>query len=208
MEKHARYNDALRRLARQIAVSGDDPSTDRSMEQMHTLVAEELAASREDMAVIACGPGCPRCCTLNVSVLEPEARVIAHRLSLLPPEQQQEFGERVRDKARTVRWMEDRERVWRGISCPFLDESGSCAFYEVRPLLCRSVTSRDRDQCHAALASLGETDEVAVEVDLLTKYLWEEAFTTLAGELERAGKTGRSMEMCAAVAEELGKPGR
>ncbi|HWI40285.1 MAG TPA: YkgJ family cysteine cluster protein, partial [Verrucomicrobiae bacterium] len=153
------------------------------------LQVETVAAGGGDR--VACRPGCSSCCRVNVSVLAPEAALIALHPAAAA------VREGVRETALKVRWMEDPERIRRGIACPFLDAGGNCSVYPVRPLLCRSVTSTDAEACREAFATYDEEGGM-VEVDLLQKFLYDQAFVAL-GEALAAGGEGRSVELCAAV---------
>ena len=57
----------------------------------------------------------------------------------------------------------EEERIMARQPCAFLDGSGSCSIYPVRPLLCRSITSTDADACREALSmlALGENQPIS-----------------------------------------------
>ncbi|CAH2030842.1 YkgJ family cysteine cluster protein [Trichlorobacter ammonificans] len=166
-------------------------------------VAEELAGERP----AACAAGCDYCCVLNVAVLLPEAAVIADRLKEhVPPVELAVMQQRLASQALRVRWMEDSERIHRRVSCPFLDSSGCCGIYPVRPLACRSLTSLERDACCVALDSSLSDQAVAVPVDGFRQSVFDGVFCALADALEQHGIMNRSIELSAGVAAFLAKP--
>lgn len=163
--------------------------------------AEEVLASRmslNDRKLIACGPGCAACCTINVTVLLPEAIAIACYVTAigngLP-----HLKQRIAETASKVRWMDDGERIGAGIPCPFLDQRGWCIIHPVRPLTCRALSSTDPMQCRRALASHGSCEEEMIVVNIFQRFLMEETFRALSTALERAGLDISSRELCRSV---------
>lgn len=164
---------------------------------------EQLAGHRE----VACRAGCSSCCVLNVAVLLPEAAVIAAWLEQQTPVNDRELLlPRLREQAVRVRWMEDSERIHRHTVCPFLDQAGRCDIYPVRPLVCRGVTSLDRDDCREVLDPSVFDSSFAVPMDTARKLVIDTAFCALAHALDRQKITSRSIELSAGVSAFLGKP--
>jgi hypothetical protein len=87
-----------------------------------------------------CGSGCHDCCMVQLSVTQVEADAVRAELVTLS----EEARARLRERARAPR--EDR--------CVALDDDGRCAFYEARPLVCRShgAPIRMRDAAHGPRA--------------------------------------------------------
>ncbi|QSV45968.1 YkgJ family cysteine cluster protein [Geobacter benzoatilyticus] len=163
--------------------------------------AEEVLSSRmslKDRGLIACGPGCAACCTINVTVLLPEAIAIA-RYVTGAGNGLSHLKQRIADTASRVRWMDDGERISAGIPCAFLDERGWCVIHPVRPLTCRALSSTDSQQCRRALASHGSCEEEMIVVNIFQKFLMEETFRALSMALERAGLDISSRELCRSV---------
>lgn len=158
----------------------------------------------------ACGPGCPYCCVVNVSVLLPEAAVIAdwlrHR-SRHSTEGQAELLQRLAAQAVRVRWMADDERIHRQQHCAFLDGDGACSIHPVRPLVCRAVTSLDRQACQIAMNPAELDADGLVPMDCYRKQLFDAAFCGVAKALERHGLTSRSIELTTGVVAFLREPG-
>lgn len=146
----------------------------------------------------------PIACVLTVSVLIPEAMAIADhlrrkgRVGMLPA---------LKDFVARIRWMEDGERAWREIFCPFLDEQGACFIHPVRPLLCRSITSTDPAACRAALNQTEESESSMVIMNMAQKQIVERAFLQLAKSLQEAGRDSRSVELVRCVSAILEQPG-
>lgn len=154
--------------------------------------AEAVCTGRE----MACSAGCPHCCVLNVAVLLPEAMRIAQwKSERLGPAELAVLQKELRVHRSWTRWMEDDERIAKQMTCPLLDERGSCTIHPVRPLSCRGVSSLDSARCGVALAP-GTTDEVrSVPTDLLRRAAYDEAFTALGGALKQHGFDYRSIEL-------------
>jgi Fe-S-cluster containining protein len=183
------------------AQAEDQPAVLAAIERLWEGV-ERRAREAPEPGRTACGPGCSACCTVNVSVLTPEAVAIAGYLRRMPQDEFLRVSRSVEEVALKVRWMEDGERIRRGIGCAFLDSAGKCVIHAVRPMICRSITSTDPRRCREAL----DEEEGAVIMNLVHKYLWDEAFLALAKGLDEAGKSSRSRELCAAVTDELARP--
>lgn len=159
---------------------------------------------RQDSVGVDCGPGCPYCCVLNVSALLPEVAVIARWLTAqLPRSAFAWVRQRLDDRVSRIAWMEEEERIGRQIFCAFLDEGGACVIHPVRPLVCRGVTSLDRNCCRSALEGEGSG---AVVMDLRVRDAAEKAFLELASVLESAGLDSRSVELMRGVQIFLADP--
>ncbi len=169
--------------------------------------AAEAEAENEGAQQAACRPGCPHCCVLRVTVLLPEAAVIAARLDReLTPGRRAFLAGQLDRQQRLVRWMEDGERVRRGIGCSFLDEEGSCSIHSYRPILCRGVTSLDSALCREALDPTELDPSLTVPMDLARKTVMDEAFRALARATEVHGMDERGVELAAGVGAFLSQP--
>lgn len=92
---------------------------------------------------LACTPGCAHCCAAPVTVIAPEAALIAEHVRETFSEEQ-----RARLLARIERHMhatDDPDERWP--MCP-LNVDGLCSVYPVRPFNCRKFHSFDLAACH------------------------------------------------------------
>jgi len=145
---------------------------------------------------IACSSGCPHCCVLNVTVLLPEAMIIADWLrERLPQAELDAVRGRISDHCRRVRWMEDDERITKQIFCPLLDTVGNCTIHPVRPLVCRAVASLDRTSCLEAFDPIVTDEQRLVSADLLRQAVFDEAFMALARSISHCGLDDRGIEL-------------
>lgn len=169
----------------------------------------ELAekGSGEELALVACRAGCGFCCRVNVSVLWPEAFLIADYIRRLPLQELSSLEQKIAHTASRVRWMEDEERIHCGITCPFLTAEQFCLIHPVRPLLCRSITSTDGEICRMAMEAVaaGE-EEITVAMNLFQKFLMDTAFQSVAEALLALGFDDRSSELSAATIAALRHP--
>lgn len=158
---------------------------------------------------MACGAGCPHCCVLNVAVLLPEAMVIAEWMRERMSQPELEVMEKRLALHRCwTRWMDDDERITKHMTCPFLDEEGSCIIHPVRPLACRGVASLDSNSCREALSPVVTDEARLVVADLLRRAAFDTAFTALARALKSHGLDDRSIELGAGVMAFLENPRR
>lgn len=160
----------------------------------HAAAAAETCCSGRPLA---CSSGCPHCCVLNVSVLLPEAIVIAARLtSRLTPAELAGLRLRLTRHCSWVRWMEDEERISRRSLCPLLDQDNGCSIHPLRPLACRGVASLDAASCRRAFDPIISSDQDrTVPVDLQRRLAYDDAFVALGVALRRQGLDDRSIEL-------------
>lgn len=165
--------------------------------------AEEVCAGRP----MACAPGCPSCCVLNVAVLLPEAVLVARRLlATLPPAELRQLQGELAAHRSSTRWMDDEERILKRAACPFLDGYGSCSIHEARPLACRAAASLDADCCRSAFSPIVTDEPRLVPADLLRQAAYDEAFSALAQALKGQGLDSRSIELGTGVLAFLESP--
>ena len=170
----------------------------------------ECAATADEVCrerPIACTSGCPHCCVLNVTILLPEAMIIADWLcERLSRSELDAVRGRISDHCRRVRWMEDDERITKQIVCPLLDADGNCSIHPVRPLVCRAVASLDRASCLEAFDPIITDEERLVSADLLRQSVFNEAFMALARSFHQRGLDDRSIELGCGVLAFLEQP--
>ncbi len=195
----------LERASELLRGAGDAGGLARAMAE-YLAAAEREVAERGEMPV-ACRAGCPHCCVLNVSVLLPEAAVIAFRLSEnRTPAETEALVSRLDSHRRRVRWMEDDERIRGRIFCPFLDSAGSCSVYPYRPMECRGLTSLDLDQCVAALDPSDPEASRVIVMDIRRKIVMDDAFIALAAAMKQRGMETRGIELSSGVLAFLAAP--
>lgn len=95
----------------------------------------------------ACAAGCTWCCSQIVTVAPPEAVAIAlHVQASFPPAALAALKARLAALDEQTRGRGAFARGYVNMSCAFLVD-GKCSVYDVRPLRCRSVYSRDVAHC-------------------------------------------------------------
>ncbi len=161
-------------------------------------LAQNLTALDHEM--LACAAGCGSCCMVNVAVLKPEAVNIskhlrctrnADELAALKLDMRQLVG--------VISGLDEDERIALRKSCIFLTAAGDCSIYPVRPLMCRSITSINAQDCQDALTMQALGEYLPVTMNLFQKNLFDVAFQALAKALEMSGLDDRSSEMTASV---------
>lgn len=198
-------NDLAAMLANALARGGD--AAELAITLAHCAAAAETCCSDRPLA---CASGCPHCCVLNVSVLLPEALLIAASLDArLTGDDRAVLLQRLARHCSWVRWMEDEERISRRAFCPLLDSDGNCSIHPLRPLNCRGVASLDHQSCRQAFNPIISDQERTVPADLQRRLVYDQAFTALRAALRRHGLDDRSIELGSgilafAVTPELG----
>lgn len=94
----------------------------------------------------ACSKGCSWCCSHKVGVTVPELIAIVDHLEA-SPERLAVARKRAAELAQNPLIFSDSEKPRARIACALLNDDGSCAVYEVRPLPCRSWLSTDVESC-------------------------------------------------------------
>jgi Fe-S-cluster containining protein len=134
----------------------EQPTVARAVElaQNAMAVVSELSdgfVSRAPEGAIACKPGCDHCCYQVVGVTPPEAlAIVEHLRQTRSAEALARVMERVEAAHERAAGLSSSQRFSPNHPCPFL-ESGACSIYEVRPLACRGMNSRDAEGCAANL---------------------------------------------------------
>lgn len=99
----------------------------------------------------ACASGCTWCCHQMVAAEPPEVIAIArHVETRFSPEARAALVERLAATDAQTRGLGIVARARTKLPCPFLVEH-QCSIYEVRPLRCRGVYSRDAEHCRWAM---------------------------------------------------------
>ena len=204
------YAWQVRKFSRSLMFSGR--SAEDISGRMHLLA---VAAERDlvrfgvspEASRVACGPGCGTCCVLNVAVLIPEAVAITWFLQRrFSADELDVIRTRLQELLRQTRWLDDEERLFLRKPCAFLDERRNCIIHAVRPLLCRAITSTDRELCRDAIAMVPLNGAPSVEMDLFHKKLIETVYCELGGALEYLGLDHRPRRLSSAVLALLDEP--
>lgn len=168
-------------------------------------LAQELAEEMCNRHVeadnsIACRAGCQHCCIVNVSVLPPEAERISRYLQATRTDTELAKLVQVLEQLdRETRWLDDEERIMVKRSCAFLDASGSCSIYPVRPLLCRALTSINAESCREAMTMVAFDENRPIIANLIQQQIFETAFSSLASALEQQHRSSRSLRLAGSV---------
>jgi len=117
----------------------------RDIRQKQTVLDQICAAWSSEYhqrgGTIYCGKGCSGCCSLVVNCTLSEAILIASNLSPHQTEQLQSLVAPLKsmaDQADNLKeWLSSYRQ--QATLCPFLDQTGACGIYQVRPLSCRSL---------------------------------------------------------------------
>ena len=204
------YSWQVRKFSRSIMSSGTNAAEISGRMHLLTVAAERDLARFGDSpetSRVACGPGCGACCVLNVDVLIPEAIAIAWFLQRrLSPGGLDGLRTRLQELLNRTRWLDDEERLFLRAPCAFLDERGSCLIHDVRPLLCRSITSTDPATCREEVAMVPLNGAPTVEMNLFQKQMIDTVYSELSGALEFLGLDYRPRRLSSAVLTLLAEP--
>lgn len=198
--------DAVRVMEPVFAMAKEKKEVAAALSMVWNAAEDVLASSSSPDVAVACGPGCPECCRVNVAVLAPEAVAIATFLEADPEVGGHGFPEKLADFAARVRWVDHAERLRCHMPCPFLDIKSSCMIHPVRPLMCRSITSTDPEACRRALEAAAWDEDEPLEMDILRKLVLEEAYMALADLLAKLGLDAKSVELTRGVAAVVQRP--
>ncbi len=170
--------------------------------------AEDLLhnCAEGDRGLIACHAGCSYCCVVNVSVSLLEGLSIVRFLRRWSPDRQERILAALDRLWTQVRGLDDEERLALRKQCAFLDESGRCSIYPVRPLYCRSISSTDPETCRAAVTGklLGIVQPILMH--RAQQQVYESLFMAVAAGLEQAGLDGRGFQLSGLIRYLLRQP--
>ncbi len=178
---------------------GDTKAPMAVLEQLYQLHDQALADL--GMGQTACGKGCDRCCTCNVTLTHLEADYILRGLN---PDQKREMGGTLETRGSEPRYRpalsmnafarycvegletpeEDNDPDWG--QCPLLAD-GACTIYPMRPFGCRSLVSSH------SCAEKGYADMEPVILFL------NNIFIQFIEDLDRGGVTGNFTDLMLAL---------
>ena len=115
-------------------------------------IVDELTANqlKEDGIDLACQKGCVFCCQQAITCTTAEWIVIRNRLRKATGKPARRLKQRLRKSIPAWRRYATGNptidpirlnRDWLGKTCPFLNDSGTCSVYSIRPIGCRTMTS-------------------------------------------------------------------
>lgn len=206
----ASYLDQVRKLTGQSLGSVTGACGIAGFMHLLTVAVErDLARFGEPTSLntVACGPGCSSCCMVNVAVLLPEAIAIAWTVQRqLTPSRLTALRERLHALHIATCGLDDEERLFVRAPCAFLDPAGWCTIHRVRPLLCRSLTSVDANDCREAITGIALGDAPQILINLFQKSLLDAAYRGLADGLIDQGLDDRPFRLTSAVRLFLADP--
>lgn len=140
----------------------------RSYEVFEGMLAK---AGHPKRAGLACKEGCAWCCRgVKVDVVAPEALAIAEwMIRSFEPGELAELKADVAAAFEATRELSIDDRHAQQTPCLFLDETGSCGIYPIRPMRCRGHISHDAAACERACKDTNSG--LDVPADLLTQQL-------------------------------------
>lgn len=149
-----KWQDEIATLAANAAFRTlrDEPSIPRALEltrQAMHLASEmsEQFLAKLPAGTLACRSGCAHCCHQPVGITAIEAiTIVEHLRQTLSEADLARVRARVADAHEKARGAATAARFSTEHPCPFLEES-RCSIYDVRPLVCRGMNSRDAEAC-------------------------------------------------------------
>jgi Fe-S-cluster containining protein len=200
------YNEQLRQKLSCGLNSGAESCFSEVMASFIDEVEEKLAQNLTpfDHEMLACAAGCGSCCKVNVAVLQPEAfNISTHLRQTRSVVELEQLKQEMHQLVHFISDLDEEERIALNKSCSFLTADGNCSIYPVRPLMCRSITSIDANDCREALAMRALGEQLPITMNLFQKNLFDGAFKALAQALNSCGLDDRSQELTAAVLAHL-----
>jgi len=139
---------------------------------------------RFNLKLIDCSKGCGHCCILNIATLEPESeRIIDFVNKNFTTNEIFALKKDIIETYNTTSYLTDEERIVLRKRCLFLDESLSCKIYSVRPIMCRAVTSTDRNRCIEAISKTSFGENFTILSNIYIREIYLEAFNKIANFL-------------------------
>jgi Fe-S-cluster containining protein len=142
----------------------DEPDVPHAIELTRSAMHLASEMSEQFLAVmpagtVACKGGCAHCCHQPVGITAIEAIAIVDRLrQTLSEAELTQVRARVAEAHQKARGSSTAERFSTEQPCPFLKDA-QCTIYDVRPLVCRGMNSRDAEACARILRDPVARDE-------------------------------------------------
>ncbi len=194
------YAETVADMARIIFQRGHIEAGMEAVQKVQAFAEEKVQELVSSDALIDCHAGCAHCCIVNVAVLQPEAENVAdYLLGNQNEEELLDLYQKLCKIDQETRMLDEEERIMARIKCAFLDSTGSCSIYPVRPLLCRAVTSTDAAACKDALSMIALGEEIPILSNMLQKDIFEIAFCSFGQVLREQEMEYRSQRLTSSV---------
>jgi Fe-S-cluster containining protein len=175
-----------------------DISINEALSQAGRII--EDASQEQHLSDIDCSKGCGYCCRLNIPTLPPEAwKIVSFIRNNFNIDEFSYLIDKIHNNAFQIKYLDDDDRIACKIECIFLNSEKSCSIYPVRPVLCRSVTSLDREDCKRALESVFTGEHHTILMNTFVKNLYNDLFIAITDFLESVGLSSKSEEITQAV---------
>lgn len=124
------------------------------IDQMFDAIAPYLVGVKKE-----CDKGCDYCCDIRVSVLEPEAIIIAKHIKEMGEENEKYWISKLE---KYCQYSKDKYEYGFKKKCVFVGEDGACQIYRVRPYKCRMYHSINKKTCmtNRQAHKIGAIDQV------------------------------------------------
>ena len=161
-------------LSQEVAATGGDLQRLAARGQSH---AREIAVRmfrRMDEATqplqhgIACRRGCSYCCHYHVYITAAEAFALAELVGKLDPNVRAQVETRLNENLQAVSVMTVDQHIHTNMRCAFLDDSGECIAYEIRPSACRGHHAIDVNSCKVTFEDTRSPLQNLMKADLKT----------------------------------------
>jgi Fe-S-cluster containining protein len=143
--------------------------TMKQHDQFDQFASRWIAGYHDTNRTVYCRKGCAGCCHLAVHATWPEAAAIAGELSAKQTLRLAAYIKQLQDALPELSDFKNylkRHRQAFG-PCPFLDRTGTCSIYPLRPLSCRALLStRPAAWCTVDFSELDQWDKQAYESGL------------------------------------------
>lgn len=131
-----------------LAKAGENEVDPRTVVTDTANLVEEVINLAPQPKAYACHRGCYFCCFEPVTVSEIEAAALARHIESMPEEEKATVVAKLESYAERVQAVGGILMRLNKVPCAFLDtQSGACTVYEIRPYMCRSLTSYDVAPC-------------------------------------------------------------
>lgn len=200
------YRQVYKTACSAIKTSKDDSGLNDLMQKIFALSdkSAENMVPAEEKELMACREGCSICCRVHVPVLKPEAvAIVTYLKEHNSPSELMQLKEKMKKLCLEIRCFDEIERIFANKKCAFITDDGACAIYPVRPLMCRAVTSADREACSISFNMIALDQSIYVPMNLKHRNIYETAFKAVASALEKYGISSKSREITGGVLSEM-----
>lgn len=168
---------------------------------------DERINSAPDVTSLACSAGCSWCCYFSVDVRPVEVfRILDFIETEFSDEQKARVYSEIRAYAAELEGLDEMARMRRNVRCVFLDASGRCGIYPVRPQTCRNYHATCAVGCRQ---SYEQPDNLEIDPEF-APYVYQAGAAHVDGfsrAMCEAGYDNLAYELNAALAEALSDAG-